>query len=327
MRFARRGTRILFARSPGFDRLKRSSLSTMTSVSPLPLFADNYCWKVENEQARAFVLVDAADADPCLELIARSSGHTFSGILTTHFHKDHSGGNAKIIEIHRGISVVAGEAESGRVPAANKLVHDGDTFEIAGMTVKALYAPCHTRGHVCYFIGADQTGSHPIVFTGDTLFAAGCGRFFEGDAATMATSLAKLASLPAEVCTPGRACAHTFVLLASPSPSCPIHCTILLQTRVYCGHEYTIANLQFCLHVEPTNVASQERMKACQALRAAGRPTLPSTIGEELATNVFLRCGEASVQAFTHPEHAAGKEIEQVEVLARLREAKNNFKA
>jgi hydroxyacylglutathione hydrolase len=265
-------------------------------VVPIPLFSDNYAYRIENVVNQQSLLVDPADAAAALGA-AGADTPELVGVLTTHHHHDHSGGNAEVARRCPGVEVFAGAAEGGRVPAATRLLADGERFTAAGLEVTALHTPCHTAGHVCYVVGGDPDRP-AAVFTGDTLFLGGCGRFFEGDAATMAGSLAKLAALPPE-------------------------------TEVYCGHEYTVANLRFGLHAEPSNDAIRRRLEACERLRAEGRPTVPSTIGEELTTNVFLRTRERAVAAFTHPEqeHPGRQPPDPVEVLARLREAKNAFKA
>ena len=176
------------------------------SITPIPLFTDNYSWLVVNAQTNECVVVDAADPSPCLAAVA-ASGARLAGLLTTHHHADHAGGNAALAAAQPGLAVVGGAAEGGRIPAATALVANGDAVELAGLRFVALHTPCHTRGHVCFHLPAARA-----VFTGDTLFAGGCGRFFEGDAPAMAASLAALAALPAD-------------------------------TRVFCGHEYTLANL------------------------------------------------------------------------------------
>lgn len=258
-------------------------------VSSVPLFADNYAWLIENAATRECVLVDAADAAPCQAAVAAADGR-LAAILTTHWHKDHSGGNAELAAAAAAapaahpavrLAVVAGAGEAGRVPAATRLVAHGEAVEAGGLRFLALATPCHTAGHVAFHLPAARA-----VFTGDTLFTGGCGRFFEGDAAAMAASLAVLAALPAD-------------------------------TRILCGHEYTVANLEFCAAIEPGNAATTVRLAEARRLRAAGLSTVgATTLADELATNVFLRTGEAAVVA------AVGGDG-PVEVLARLRERKN----
>ena len=271
-----------------------SSASISVSVSAIPLFQDNLCWRIDVASAGLTVLVDPADASAILARLAATPALALRGVLTTHHHADHSGGNAALAAALPGLAVVGGAAEEGRIPAATRLVADGEEFEAGGLRFTCLHTPCHTRGHVCYLLSAATSGlPSDCLFTGDTLFGAGCGRFFEGDAPQMLASLGRLAALAPD-------------------------------TLVYCGHEYTIANLHFCLEVEPDNVRTRARLERARAARAAGRPTAPSTIEEELATNVFLRTAAAPVRAWAGAEAAAAGDAA---VMACLREAKNAFKA
>lgn len=266
----------------------------LVSITALPLFEDNYAWRLDVPSTGLSVVVDAADAPAVLASLAATPAQRLAGVLTTHHHADHSGGNAALAAALPGLPVLGGAAEELAIPAATRLVADGEVVELAGLRFTCLHTPCHTKGHVCYVLAAADSGlPHDCVFTGDTLFAAGCGRFFEGTAAQMRASLARLAALAPE-------------------------------TRVYCGHEYTVSNLHFCLHVEPGNARSAARLAEATAARAAGRPTLPSTIADELETNVFMRTAAEPVRAWAGAEAvAAGEDA----VMARLREAKNGFKA
>jgi hydroxyacylglutathione hydrolase len=264
-------------------------------ILPIELFDDNYAWLILNESSRSAILVDAAVAATCVAAVPE--GFELVGALTTHHHRDHAGGNADIAALRPGIAIIGGASEEGRIDSATRLVNDGEEFELGGVRFKALHTPCHTKGHVCYFTDADADAA-PAVFSGDTLFGAGCGRFFEGEAAEMRASLAKLSALPGD-------------------------------TRVYAGHEYTVANLRFCALVEPLNDATRERARAAAAARADARPTLPSTIAAEAATNVFMRTHVDAVRAFTHPDAAgaaARAALSDVDVLARLRQAKNEMR-
>ena len=264
-------------------------------VHLVPLFNDNYCYLVANDAHRTCVLVDPADAPRALAAVPPEL--ELVGVLTTHHHGDHAGGNAQLAALRPGLEIVGGAHEEGRVPAATRLVRDGESFELGGVNFTALHTPFHTRGHTCYLVAGDGGGGDAgALFTGDALFAGGCGRFFEGDAPTAAASLAKLAALPP-------------------------------ATAVYCGHAYTVANLRFCAAVEPGNAATAARLAAAQAARAAGAPTVPSTLADELATNVFLRTHVEAVQRFTAPAGEGGPPPPSpVDVLARLREAKNAFR-
>ena len=265
-----------------------------TTITPIPLFTDNYAWLIRNDAHRTCLIVDPADPAPVAAALPPDL--ELCGVLTTHHHADHSGGNAALAASRPALPILAGAAEEGRVPAANRFLSPGEAVELGGLRFTALHTPCHTRGHVCYFFPGEADEA-PALFTGDTLFSGGCGRFFEGDAAGMLAALRSLAALPP-------------------------------ATRVFCGHEYTVANLRFGAAVEPGNAALAARAAEAGALRAAGLPTVPSTLAVEAATNVFMRTGEASVRAFTHPTLSAAERgaLDDVEVMRALREAKNSFK-
>lgn len=264
-------------------------------IVPVPVLSDNYSYLIINEASMQAILVDPAGPAACLAAIP--AGVELAGVLTTHHHEDHSGGNAEIKSLFPSLPIFAGAAEDGRVPAATHLVGDGEAFTLGGIAFTALHTPCHTRGHICFYTNADESAP-PAVFSGDTLFLGGCGRFFEGEPAMMHASLAKLAALPS-------------------------------ATRVFCGHEYTVANLKFGAAVEPSNVTIAARATAAADARAQGMPTVGAgTIGDELETNVFMRTRAAAVRAYTHStltdaERAA---LDDTVVLGKLRELKNSFK-
>lgn len=275
------------------------------SVRAIPLFEDNYCWWVRNEAHRCDLLVDPADPAAVLAAIrAEEDGVEVVAVLYTHHHWDHAGKAAELAAALPRVPLYIGEADASKVahalPSAAaedlKPVADGAVFTIGHMTVQAIHTPCHTRGHTCFLVTGDPS-QPPALFTGDTLFAGGCGRFFEGSAADMGPSLDKLASLP--------------------DPA----------TRVYCGHEYTVSNLTFCAHVEPGNAETRAQLARAVELQAAtpAVPTVPSTLARELATNVFLRTRHPDVISFARSHGAA--DDSPVAVLAAVREAKNGFKA
>ncbi len=260
----------------------------MPVIIPLPAFSDNYVWAIR-VGGRAAV-VDPGDDDPVEAWLARE-GVELVAILVTHHHPDHTGGVADLARARR--IEVCGPAREP-IPARTRAVSGGDRIELAalGLELDVLDVPGHTRGHVAY-IGRGAAWGDPALFCGDTLFAAGCGRLFEGTADQMHASLGVLASLPP-------------------------------ATRVYCAHEYTLANLRFAAAVEPGNPALAARLVREQGRRDAGEPTLPSTIGEELATNPFLRDGEPAVVAAARAH--AGRALDGgAEVFAALRAWKNAF--
>ena len=227
-------------------------------------------------------LVDAPEEAPILAAVKRT-GWTPKLILTTHHHVDHVGANLALKQ-RFGLRIVGPEAEKDKIPGIDGTVGQGSTVPFGGETAQVISTPGHTAGHVCYYFPASK-----VAFTADTLFALGCGRLLEGSAQAMYESLKKLAALPAD-------------------------------TTVYCGHEYTLANARFALTIDPGNAALQARAKKIEALRAQDKPTLPTTIGEELATNPFLRWGDPQIRRHLGMENAT-----DAEVFAEIRKRKDNF--
>lgn len=229
-------------------------------VVPVPCLSDNYAYLVARDGAREALVVDPSEAEPVLAAASRE-GLSIVGVLATHHHPDHVGGIDDLRAELGDLPVFAHASERvrGRVPAQSHDVEEGRSFRAAGFELDALHVPGHTLGAIAFRI-------EDAVFTGDTLFVAGCGRLFEGTAEQMWTSLGKLASLP-------------------------------IATRVYCGHEYTVANLRFAEHAEPENDAVRAKAERVRATRERGEPTVPSTIAEERATNPFLRAAEPRLRA------------------------------
>ena len=239
-----------------------SSSTHPLTVIPVPAFRDNYVW-VLCRGADA-VVVDPGDAAPPEALLA-GRGLTLHAILLTHHHADHVGGVPAMLAARTGRVPVYGPAGES-IEGVNRTVREGDRVSIDALDLSfdVLDIPGHTRGHIAYASTGD--GDDGLLFCGDTLFAAGCGRLFEGTPAQMQASLAKLAALPP-------------------------------RTRVYCAHEYTLSNLRFAHAVEPDNAALAARTVDATALRERGEPTLPSTIALERDTNPFLRADQPAVRA------------------------------
>jgi hydroxyacylglutathione hydrolase len=257
----------------------------MVQIHAVPAFQDNYLWVLA--RGRHAAVVDPGDAAP-VQRFLDERGLQLEAILATHHHGDHIGGVPALAR--RWKCPVFGPAHDG-VEGLDRSLVEGDRLTVPGIDwpVEVLDVPGHTAGHIAYVHGADD----PVVFCGDTLFACGCGRLFEGTAEQMAASLGKLARLRG-------------------------------ATRVYCAHEYTMSNIRFAEAVEPGNRALTERKARDAARRARGEPTVPSSIAEELATNPFLRCGEPEIVASAE-RHAGRKLADAVAVFAEIRAWKNSF--
>jgi len=249
--------------------------------------ADNFAYLVSDDGARLCAVVDCAEADKVLAEVKRL-GLSLVAVLTTHWHPDHSGGNEDLARMVPNLRIYGARAEGGRIPALTDPVGDGDRIHIGSLEARVIGIPAHTNGHVAYYF--ESLGA---VFTGDTLFVGGCGRVFEGGAATMLESLGKLAALPD-------------------------------QTRIYCGHEYTEKNLRFALTLEPNNSALKAKYEQVRALRAQGKWTVPSTIGEEKLTNPFLRTASPELIA-TLKKQDPSLGSTPVAIFARARELKDRF--
>jgi hydroxyacylglutathione hydrolase len=253
-------------------------------IDPIPAFQDNYIWTLA--RAGRAIVVDPGDAAPVLRTL-RERDLTLDAIVVTHHHADHVGGVAQLLQAW---SVpVHGPARTPYDGVTNPLA-DGDRVSLLGYPFQVLAVPGHTLDHIAYW--SPELG---VLFCGDTLFAAGCGRLFEGSPAQMHASLSRLAALPP-------------------------------QTRVYCTHEYTLSNLRFARAVEPGNLALQQRQESCIGQRERGEPTLPSTVGVERETNPFLRCAQDSVRAAAQA-HAgsAAAPGDAVAVFAAIRSWKDRF--
>ena len=260
----------------------------MPAIIPIPAFSDNYIWLLR--EGRHAAVVDPGDAAPVQAYLDREQ-LTLTAIINTHHHGDHVGGNAALLARY-AVPVFGPARES--IPGRTHALAEGDAIIVPGigLELSVLDVPGHTAGHIAY-VANDGGDGVPVAFVGDTLFACGCGRLFEGTPAQMADSLGKLAALPGD-------------------------------TRAYCAHEYTLANLRFALAVEPGNAALRARAARDQAQRDRGLPTVPSSIADERATNPFLRAGEPAV--FAAAEARAGRTLANaVDAFATLREWKNTF--
>ncbi|XP_073836866.1 hydroxyacylglutathione hydrolase tenzing norgay isoform X3 [Musca autumnalis] len=253
-------------------------------VKILPALQDNYMYLIVCDATKEAAIVDPVDPECVLDAVKQEQVN-LTKVLTTHHHWDHAGGNEKLLKMcQKSLQVYGGDE---RIGGLNCKVTQDDAIQIGDLKVTCLFTPCHTTGHICYYVEAPN--GERCVFTGDTLFQGGCGRFFEGTAEQMYCALIeKLSALPDD-------------------------------TKVFCGHEYTLQNMAYARHVEPLNEAIQKRIEWAKLRRATKSPTVPSTIAEEKLWNPFMRVHVAAVQ-----KHAG--QSEPIAAMGSLRKEKDNFK-
>jgi len=252
----------------------------MLEIFQFPCLKDNYGVLIREPQTGLVATIDAPEAAAVEGALAKKKWH-LTHILTTHHHRDHTDGNLALKQRHN-CTIIGPRDEAEKVPGIDQKVGDGDVFKFGNEEVRVIGTPGHTAGHIAYYFPASKAA-----FVGDTLFAIGCGRVNEGTMEEMWQSLSKIAALPPD-------------------------------TMAYCGHEYTVSNAKFALTIEPENTALQARAAEVEQLRAEGKPTLPTPIGRELATNPFLRVKEPAIRARLGLANAA-----DWQVFAEIRERKN----
>lgn len=260
----------------------------MLRIEPVKAFNDNYLWVFHEPRGAQACVVDPGDAEPVMAWLDRA-GMQLAAILVTHHHGDHIGGVDALLR--RFPAPVYGPANP-RIPQVTEVVAEGDVVRVLNHDFRVLAVPGHTVEHIAYVSTGRVTDSGPALFCGDTLFAAGCGRMFEGTPPMMHNSLSKLAAL---------------------SP----------DTQVYCAHEYTMSNLRFAAAVMPDNADVQARIRAESAKRERGEPTVPSSIGLELRTNPFLRSAEPAVVAAAQRHRASASD--PATIFGVLRHWKDSF--
>jgi hydroxyacylglutathione hydrolase len=255
----------------------------MTGVQCVPALGDNYIFVYRYDGSKAFV-VDPGDANAVLEY-ASKNGIEIKGAFNTHYHFDHTDGNEKLKEI-TGCEIMGPDKD--RISTLDRVVEDGDRLSFGPVEIRVISTPGHTETDVCYFM--TRPDGDPVLWTGDTLFVGGCGRLYGGGPEALFDSLNRLASLPDE-------------------------------TLVFCGHEYGADNLRYALTIEPNNKTLRARYRDLLDMRKQGRPTVPSTIGKEKRTNIFLRADEMGVKSALGMDNS-----EPFDVFVELRRRKDVFK-
>jgi hydroxyacylglutathione hydrolase len=255
-------------------------------VTSIAALTDNYIFLLHDSKKSIAAVVDPADSQPVLQKLAQLKAELVA-IFNTHHHHDHVGANQELIQKFPQVVVYGGVEDRGRIPGQQVFLQDGDRVQFSDRTAEVFFVPGHTRAHIAYYFPPLIDGETGELFCGDTLFAGGCGRLFEGTPAQMLDSLSKLRNLPD-------------------------------NTRVWCAHEYTLNNLRFALTVDSDNAELQKRYQEVKALRDYKQSTIPSLLAIEKLTNPFLRWDKPSLQL-------AAKSSDAVQTFARIRGMKDQF--
>ena len=248
----------------------------------IPRLNDNYSYLIKDDQTNTVAIIDPSEFDPCDKKINQKY-KKLDFILNTHHHFDHVGGNAELKKKY-GAKILGFEKDKKRIPEIDIFLQDKQEFKIGSLNFKTIFIPGHTSGHIAFYLEKEK-----IVFTGDTLFSLGCGRVFEGTYQQMFSSLNKIKSLPED-------------------------------TKIYCSHEYTKNNFKFCIKFNPNNDYLKDKEKTLEAKIKDGKPTIPSTIKEEIQTNIFLRYDDVDVKDALNLKNAS-----DLEIFTKLRDLKDNF--
>ena len=251
-------------------------------VIPIPCLADNYAYIINDNNSKIVGGVDPSEAQPVLAFLKKKN-LKLNYVLNTHHHFDHIGGNIELKKIYNA-KVVGFFGDKHRIPGIDITLKDNEQWNFGNSTVKILHIPGHTLGHICFFFEREK-----IAFTGDTLFSLGCGRIFEGDHKQMLMSLNKIKKLPKD-------------------------------TKIYCGHEYTLKNANFCMKYDNENIDLKEKFKKIKKLRSNNLPTIPTKLEDELKSNIFLRCDQNEVKIKLNM-----KNEEDFKVFRKVRDLKDSF--
>ena len=251
-------------------------------IIPIPCLTDNYAYIINDNTSKIVGVVDPSEASPVITFLKKKN-LKLNFILNTHHHYDHIGGNAELKKLYNA-KVVGFVGDKHRIPGIDIKLEDGVEWKFGKYSVKILHIPGHTLGHICFFFEEEK-----IAFTGDTLFSLGCGRIFEGDHKQMLASLNKMKKLPK-------------------------------NTKIYCGHEYSYKNAEFCMKYDNDNIDLKKKFEKIKQLRSNNLPTLPTTLEEELKSNIFLRCNQNDLKVKLNM-----KNQEDYKVFRKVRDLKDSF--
>ena len=250
-------------------------------IEIISCLSDNYSYLIHDEVSNTVAIIDPSEFKPCDKIIKKYNKLDF--ILNTHHHADHVNGNLELKKKYNS-KILGFSQDKRRIPGIDILLEENQKQKIGNLEFEVIFIPGHTKGHIAFFFSKEK-----IAFTGDTLFSLGCGRVFEGTHEEMFLSLNKIKNLPPD-------------------------------TKIYCGHEYTKTNLNFCLTYDPTNILLKEKQVDILKKLNSNQPTIPSTLGQEIETNIFLRCNDPEIK------HNIGlKDSSELEVFSKLRDLKDTF--
>ena len=250
-------------------------------VEIIPCLSDNYSYLIHEEETGTTSIIDPSEFNACDRIIDKYKKLDF--ILNTHHHADHVGANLELKKKYNS-KILGSNLDKNRIPGIDILLEENQKHKIGSLEFEVIFIPGHTKGHIAFFFKKEK-----IAFTGDTLFSLGCGRVFEGTHEEMFNSLNKIKKLPA-------------------------------QTKVYCGHEYTKSNLNFCLEHDPNNIHLKDKKIDIERKLKSNQPTIPFTLGDEIKTNIFLRCDDLEIK-----RSLGLKDSSDVEIFSKLRDLKDSF--
>ena len=251
-------------------------------ITPIPCLNDNYAYIVNDNITKTVGVVDPSEAKPIINYLKKEK-LKLNYILNTHHHFDHIDGNIELQKLYNS-KVIGFDGDKHRIPGINITLNDGEKFKFGKSIIKIIHIPGHTSGHICFFFEKEK-----IAFTGDTLFSLGCGRIFEGDHEQMLSSLNKIKKLPT-------------------------------KTKIYCGHEYTLKNAEFCMKYDEKNLDLTNQFKKVKELRSKNLPTVPSVLEQELKSNIFLRCDQNDLKIKLNMQNH-----EDYKVFRKVRDLKDSF--